>query len=64
MKTMQYDISVTLKPLNITMTAGFDTSCEEMHDLIMEEVYRKLESHNPEVFMDKVCLRITKEITT
>ena len=61
MKTMQYDINVTLKPLNITMEASCDTSCEEMHDLIMEEVYRKMESHNPELFMDKVCLRIVKE---
>jgi hypothetical protein len=62
MKTIRYDINVTLKPLNITMEASCDTSCEEMHDLIMEEVYRKLESHNPEVFMDKVCLRIVKEV--
>jgi hypothetical protein len=62
MKHMRYDINVTLKPLNIIMEADCNTSCEEMHDLIMEEVYRKLESHNPEVFMDKVCLRIIKEI--
>lgn len=58
---MRYDINVTLKPLNLQLEADNTTSCEEMHDLILGEVYRKLDSLNPEVELEKVCLRIAKE---
>lgn len=58
---MKYDINVTLKPLNLQLEIDKTTSCEEMHDTILEEVYRKLDSHNPEVELEKVCLRMAKE---
>ena len=58
---MKYDITVTLKPLNLQLEIDNTTTCEETHDLILEEVYRKLDSHNPEVHLDKVCLRMAKE---
>jgi quinolinate synthase len=61
MKYTTYDISVTLKPITIKLEVPNETSCEEMHDIILEEIYRKLDSHNPEVHLDKVCLRIAKE---
>lgn len=58
---MTYDINVTLKPINLRLEIANGTTCEETHDIILEEVYRKLDSHNPEVHLDKVCLRIAKE---
>lgn len=57
---MTYDITVTLKPINLRLEIANDTTCEETHDIILEEVYRKLDSHNPEVHLDKVCLRMAK----
>jgi hypothetical protein len=58
---MKYDISVTLKPLNLQLEIANETSCEEIHSILIEEVYRKLDSHNPEVHLDKVCLRLSKD---
>jgi hypothetical protein len=58
---MKYDISVTLKPLTLQLEIANETSCEEIHSILIEEVYRKLDSHNPEVYLDKVCLRLAKD---
>lgn len=58
---MKYDITVTLKPLNLQLEIDDTATCVETHDIILEEVYRKLDSSNPEVHLDKVCLRIAKE---
>lgn len=58
---MKYEINVTLKPLTLQLEIDNTTSCEEMHSIIIEEVYRKLDSHNPEIHLDKVCLRLSKE---
>jgi hypothetical protein len=61
MKYTTYDISVTLKPITIKLEVPNETSCEEMHNIILGEIYRKLDSPIPPVHLDKVCLRIAKE---
>jgi hypothetical protein len=61
---MKYEINVTLKPLTLQLEIANETSCEEITAIIEEEVYRKLDSHNPEVHLDKVCLRLSKDATS
>ena len=58
---MKYDINVTLKPFNLQLEIANETSCEEITAIIEEEVYRKLESHDPEVHIEKVCLRLSRD---
>jgi hypothetical protein len=58
---MKYDISVTIKPLKLQLEIANETSCEEISAIIEEEVYRKLESHDPEIYLDKVGLRLAKD---
>ena len=60
---MKYEINVTLKPLTLQLEIANETSCEEITAIIEEEVYRKLDYHNPEVHLDKVCLRLSKDAT-
>ena len=54
MKYTTYDITVTLKPITIKLEVPNETSSEEMHDLILEEVCRKLDSSDPSIHLDKV----------
>lgn len=64
MKHTTYDITVTLKPITIKLEVPNETSCEEMHDLILDEIYRNMDSSDPCIHLEKVCLRLNKTTTT